>query len=151
MTQATKQAFRFPLTAAAAGVAASVVLAAMIWHVDFVHLPFAGFQGIEPTEIDDIAVACVALIAAVSLDLMRARATEAALLQAERFRVVQVTMRTVQDIVNNALNQLQIVRLEAEGHVQDASLALFDEVIHATAAKLNALGDLAAYAEKQMA
>ncbi len=54
-------------------------------------------------------------------------------------------------IVNNALNQLQCLRLEAEGHVHDASLTLFDEVIHETAAKLNALGDLEAYTEKQMA
>ena len=30
--------------------------------------------------------------------------------QAERLRVVHVTMRTVHDIVNNCLNQLQILR-----------------------------------------
>jgi hypothetical protein len=82
---------------------------------------------------------------------MRARAKEAAVLEAERLRVVQVTMRTVQDVVNNALNQLQLVRLEAEGHVPDASLELFDKVIHETAAQLQALGDLEAYTEKQMA
>jgi hypothetical protein len=135
----------------AAGIAASVVSAAMIWHVDLVNIPFGGFHNIEPSEIDDIAVALVLLVAAVFVDLMRARVTEAVFLQAERVRVVQATMRTVQDIVNNALNQLQVVRLEAEGHVPDASLTLFDEVIHETAARLNALGDLEAYTEKQMA
>jgi hypothetical protein len=46
---------------------------------------------------------------------------------------------------------LQLVRLEAEGHVPDASLELFDKVIHETAAQLQALGDLEAYTEKQMA
>ena len=151
MTQATNRPFRFPLTALAAVIAASVVSAAMIWHVDLVHVPFSGFENIEPAEIDDIATALVLLVAAAFLDLMRARAKEAAALEAERLRVVQVTMRTVQDVVNNALNQLQLVRLEAEGHVPDASLELFDEVIHETAAQLKALGNLEAYAEKQMA
>ena len=59
-------------------------------------------------------------------------------------------MRTVQDIVNNCLNQLQLVRFEAEGHVSPESLAIFDEAIQETAAKLRTLGDLEAYTEHQM-
>jgi hypothetical protein len=60
-------------------------------------------------------------------------------------------MRTVQDIVNNNLNQLQLLRLEAEGHVSDGTLRLFDETIQNTAAELTALGDMKAFAEKPMA
>ena len=60
-------------------------------------------------------------------------------------------MRTVQDIVNNCLNELQLVRLEAEGQVSQESLALFDEAIRETSAKLTTLGDLEAYTENQMA
>jgi hypothetical protein len=59
-------------------------------------------------------------------------------------------MRTVQDIVNNGLNQLQLLRLDAEGHVAPESLALFDAAIRDTVDRLTALGDLQAYAEKQM-
>jgi len=62
----------------------------------------------------------------------------------------KVTMRTVQDIVNNCLNQLQLVRFEAEGHVSQDALATFDESIQETAAKLRVLGDLEAYTEHQM-
>jgi HAMP domain-containing protein len=68
----------------------------------------------------------------------------------EQLRVVHVTMRTVQDIVNNCLNQLQLLRMDAEGHVAEESLTLFDDAIHETSEKLRALGDLKAFAEKQM-
>ena len=71
-------------------------------------------------------------------------------LKAEQLRVVHVTMRTVQDIVNNCLNQLQLLRLDAEGHVSEESLALFDAAIQETSEKLKALGDLEAFAEKKM-
>ena len=71
-------------------------------------------------------------------------------MQAERLRVVRVTMRTVQDIVNNCLNQLQLLRLHAEGLVPEESLTLFDEAIHTAASQLKALGDVEVFAEKQM-
>lgn len=71
--------------------------------------------------------------------------------KAEQVRVVHVTMRTVQDLVINCLNQLQVLRLDAEGHVPEESLALFDDAIQQTSSKLKALGDLEAFAEKQMA
>ena len=72
-------------------------------------------------------------------------------LQAERLRVVQVTMRTVHDIVNNCLNQLLMLRLDAEGHVPNESLAAFDEAIRDASEKLRALGDIEVFAERNMA
>jgi signal transduction protein with GAF and PtsI domain len=80
-----------------------------------------------------------------------ARLTHEALLQAERLRVVQVTMRTVQDVVNNCLNQLQVLRISAEGHVPQESLHLFDEAIHDASAKLRAMADVKTFTEKRMA
>ena len=62
-----------------------------------------------------------------------------------------MTMRTVQDIVNNGLNQLQLLRIEAEGVVPDDTLTLFDQTIRDTTAQLTALGNMDAYAEKFMA
>ena len=72
-------------------------------------------------------------------------------LQAGQLRVVHVTMRTVQDIVNNCLNQIQLLRLDAEGLVPEESLVLFDVAIQETSARLKALGDLKVFAEKHMA
>ena len=72
-------------------------------------------------------------------------------LQQERLRVVHLTIRTVQDIVNNCLNQMQLVRFEAEEHLAPATLAAFDEAVHGTAAKLTALGNLERFVERPMA
>jgi signal transduction protein with GAF and PtsI domain len=80
-----------------------------------------------------------------------ARLSYEAQLQAERLRVVQVTMRTVQDVVNNCLNQLQLLRISAEGHVPQESLQLFDEAIHDASAKLRAIADVKTFTEKRMA
>jgi hypothetical protein len=71
-------------------------------------------------------------------------------LQAERLRVVHVTMRTVHHVVNNSLNQLQSLRMDAEGHVPAESLAIFDATIKETFAKLTSLSNLRIYAEKSM-
>ncbi len=79
-----------------------------------------------------------------------ARILHEAQLQAERLRVVHMTMRTVQDIVNNCLNQLQILRMDAEGLVPDSSLALFDEAIDTAVAKVRALANLQVFAEVPM-
>ncbi len=72
-------------------------------------------------------------------------------LQGEGLRVVRVTLRTVQDIVNNCLNQLQLLRLAAESLVPDESLILFDEAIQDASEKLRALGNMEVFAEKPMA
>jgi K+-sensing histidine kinase KdpD len=90
-------------------------------------------------------------IVAVGVMLQRYRQRQLALaLQAEQLRVVKVTMRTVHDVVNNSLNQLQGLRFEAEGHVPPESIAVFDATIRDTFAKLAALGDLRTYGEKPM-
>jgi hypothetical protein len=62
--------------------------------------------------------------------------------QVERLLILKSTMRTVQDIVGNALMSLDLFRMEAEAHVSSESVELFDSIISKTAAKLKALGDL---------
>lgn len=74
----------------------------------------------------------------------------AAQLRAEQLRVVHLTMRTVQDIVNNCLNQLQLLRMDAEGHVPDESLVAFDRAIREASDQLRALADLGVFKETQM-
>ena len=71
-------------------------------------------------------------------------------IQLQRLRVFKATMRTVQDIVNNLLNGLQLVHLEAEGHVPAEVLDLVDRTIQEAAVKLKALGDLETVTEKEM-
>jgi hypothetical protein len=94
-------------------------------------------------------------ILGVNIDISQRKSLEEQLLeadrQADRLRVLQMTMRTVQDIVNNNLNQLQLLRLEAEGHVATDTLDHFDKTIRDTAAQLTALGNMTVFAETPMA
>ena len=108
-------------------------------------------QTIDPRlfSADEVRMAATAA-AQLAPIVSDARMEREAQLQAERLRVVQVTMRTVHNIVNNCLNQLQLLRLDAEGHVPQESLTLFDEAIRSASAKLKALGDMEEFTEKRM-
>jgi hypothetical protein len=80
----------------------------------------------------------------------RASAPSHSSLHAERLRVLRVTMRTVQDSVNNHLDQIQLVLEEAEGQMADEMLRLFDTIIQETARELTAIGNMEAFVEKPM-
>lgn len=108
-------------------------------------------QTIEARTFSRDDVRMVATAAAQVAPLVSdARLVHEAHLQAERLRVVRLTMNTVHDIVNNCLNQLQLLRLEAEGKVPEASLRQFDATIQDASAKLKALGDITVFTEKTM-
>jgi hypothetical protein len=153
---------RFPFTAAAAMFAVFVVSAALIGDINLIEFPVLVMNRIEKHEVDEIFTVFLLVIVALIVDQIRAARREKgeaqrqaeqrkAELQAEQVRVVQVTMRTVQDIVNNCLNQLQLLRLDAEDIVPAESLRLFDEAIQQTSSQLKTLGDLEVFAESQMA
>ena len=72
-------------------------------------------------------------------------------IQLQRLRVFKATIRTVQDIVNNLLSNLQLVHFEAENQLPPEMLALVDRIVEEAAAKLKALGDLETVKEKEMA
>ena len=109
-------------------------------------------QTAEPREFDRDAVTMIATAAAQLAPIVSdARVMHEAELQEERLRVVQVTMRTVHDIVNNCLNQLLLLRVAAEGRVPDESVRVFDEAIRNAALQLRALSDMEEFAESPMA
>jgi hypothetical protein len=152
--------FRFPFSFAAVVFAITVVSAALFGHVSLIEIPISVMNRIERDEVGDIFTAFMLVAVALVADNVRARREEREARRqteqreaerAEQLRVVHVTMRTVQDIVNNCLNQIQLLRLDAEGLVPEESLRLFDESIQDTATKLKELGNLEVFAEKQMA
>jgi hypothetical protein len=59
-------------------------------------------------------------------------------------------MRTVQEIVNDLLNGLQLVHAEAESKLPPGMLTLVDRVIQDASRKLKTLGDLQTVKEKEM-
>jgi hypothetical protein len=143
---------RYPLTVLTACFAASVVTAACVWDIDVINLPLhvSGFARVEPGEVDEIVLSLVVVAGAFWIDRAKVRAQDAARLQIEQLRVVHLTMRTVLDIVNNCLNELQLFRFEAKNALPAECLKVFDETVRATASKLKTLGDLDRFVEKQM-
>jgi PAS domain S-box-containing protein len=71
-------------------------------------------------------------------------------IEVARLNVLKATMRTVQDIVSNALMSLQLFRPDTVPHVSAQSLELFDQIIAETAEKLKAIGDLKQVIETKM-
>jgi hypothetical protein len=142
---------RFPYTASAMALACTVAGLAMTWDINVFDLPELDFIGIENNEIGEVVVACLFIFPAFFVDhVLAGRRAHEDRLQDERLRVLRMTMRTVQDIVNNNLNQLQLLRIDAVGHVPDASVALFDQVIRDTATELTTLGNIEVFIEKPM-
>lgn len=80
----------------------------------------------------------------LSIDLYRLKIKMRENAAKERLKSFKATMRTVQDMINNSLNSLQILRLEAEesGALNEESLLLFDSIIKSTAKKLTLLSNL---------
>jgi PAS domain S-box-containing protein len=71
-------------------------------------------------------------------------------IQLQRLRIFKATMRTVQDILNNFLNSLQLVHLEAEGELPAEMLTMVNRMIQEAALKLRAPGDLETIKEREM-
>jgi PAS domain S-box-containing protein len=68
----------------------------------------------------------------------------------QRLRVLKATMRSVHDIVNNALNGIAAFRFEAESTLSTESLAQLDEMVADTAERLRLLSALESTPELTM-
>ena len=68
-----KRLFRFPFTSAAMVLTLIVVFAAMGGELDVVQIPLGVVDRIDPRAIDDIAITFVLLVAAITVDVSRAR------------------------------------------------------------------------------
>jgi len=143
---------RFPNTSAAVMLVLVTFVIAAFWDLDVFDLPGVNIIGIEKSEFGQIMIAVLLMVPAFITDrvVTRQRAHEARIL-AEQRKVFEMTMRTVQDIVNHNLNELQLLRMDADGRVPDETLRHFDATIQNTAARLTALGNLKVFTAKPMA
>ena len=144
---------RLPFTTATMAFAILVMVAAATMDINVIDLDLGLLRRVEHSEIDEVVTAWVLVFVAFGIDQILAarRLGREESLASERIRVVQVTMRTVQDIVGNCLTELQLLRMEAEGKVPAEALAIFDESIRTTTGKLEAIEELKTFAETQMA
>ena len=134
--------------------AVSILAGSWFSNLDLFDTALREILRIENNELDEFASAFVLIVVGLVIDQLRERrvARRRAEIEEQRLRVLKATMRTVQDIVNNFLNNMQLFRMEAEdGPLSVESLKLFDDLINETAEKLKALGDSESVVECKMA
>lgn len=123
-----------------------VVAYGFLLHEDVFDYLLAVLTYLEHLEIDEFLIAGVLLLVGLVLDLsgIRREKERTIELQDQRLKVMRATVRTVQDIVNNFLNNLLLFRLEAEESraLSEDSLQQMDSLILETGDKLKALGEL---------
>lgn len=109
------------------------------------------FTTIAAHKMVKILAAFLFIVLGLCIDLFTVaqRAKRESEMQAQRLTVFKATMRTVQEIVNNSLNEMQLFLLDAEGLMPEESLRSFDDLIKRTAAELKALADLESTAERE--
>jgi len=140
-------------TGIAGGLGVTIVLAASLTDFDLIKLDLKILDGIEEHQVDDIFVGFALLFAGVALDrwLSNRRKRRQVALAEERLRILNATMRTVQDVVNNLLNNIQFFRTEAEGVSPEETLNHLDVVIEQAVKQIRSPGNLDEVREKQMA
>ena len=120
-----KTIIRFPTTFVGLIIASILVLSALLGN-DLVKLDLKFIESIQQHEVDDILTAFLIILVSLIIDeirIARAHRREAETMEA-KLRTLKATMRTVQDLVNNCLNGLQLFRLEAEEAVPADSLRI---------------------------
>jgi hypothetical protein len=125
---------------------AAIYVLSLAFDIDIFEALLELLRRCEHAEADEIVIAGVLTAGGLIADLvrMRMRRDHELEVQRQRLRVLKATMRTVQDIVNNALNGLVLMRLEGESGkpLDRESLRLMDSIIYETSQKLKELGDL---------
>ena len=140
---------RFRVTYVTIALAGAILVSDFFAGINLFHAASQLFERIAGNHVYAFVTAVLIIIVGLCIDLFVAgqKAKRETEIQAQRLRVLKAAMRTVQEIVNNAFNELQLFRLDAEGLLPQESLKLFDGVIRGTAAKLKVLADLESTAE----
>jgi hypothetical protein len=140
-------------TIAAATVAVAMIVTAALTNFDLVNLNLRFLEGLAKHDKDDVLTGLMLIFAGLAVDrvLSYRKRRHQAQIEAQKLRTLQATMRTVQDIVNNFLNNMQLVELEAGDALSPETVELLETIKRETADKLKALGDLASPQETEMA
>jgi hypothetical protein len=139
------------LTAVAALLAIALVLTAALGNIDLVTVNLKLLNGIEKNEMDDILCGLALIFVGLAIDLALRRKRHQTEIEAQKLRTLKATMRTVQDIVNNFLNNLTLFEMEAAAVMPKGSLDELEELTRQTFEKLRALGDLETVPEQSLA
>jgi len=135
---------RFTATGIASALAVTFLLIHFLTGVDFINLTGRLLSDIAWNHLDELLAAVLTVLAGIGIDgvAARKRKDRETEIQGHRLMVFRATMRSVHELVNDVLQQMQVFRMEAEGLMPEETLKSFDDLIHRTADELQALGNL---------
>lgn len=110
--------------------------------IDIFELFVAALVGLEHLNVDEFVIPAVLLVVAVQADA--ARRNRADLIEVEKAKIYRAMIASVQHVLNNFLNQMQLFKLTADrtpGFDQRV-LALYDQVIGDAVTQLRALASI---------
>ena len=141
---------KYRLTALASLVTTTLLFCAWCFQLDLLETIILGLEKLEHLKIHALILPAFVGAGALSIDLWIANRKQAveAKIQEQRLRMMQTTVRTLQHVVNNYLNNMQLFRPEEEG-LGSESLELFDTLNQRVAESLKRLGDLSEPREKE--
>ena len=106
---------RFVVTYVMIALAGAILVSDFLTGINLFHAASQLFERIARNHVYAVVTAVLIILVGLSIDVFVAgqkekRETE---IQAQRLRVLKAAMRTVQEIVNNAFNELQLFRLDS--------------------------------------
>ena len=109
---------------------------------------------VENHEIDEFFIPIMLMLLGGTLDLYRYRMRESrrSMLNADRLRTMRSTMSTVEDIINNLLNNYEYLRFVAvqSNSLDDEAMALLDGQIRSATEKLNKVREMDVFIDRDL-
>lgn len=139
------------VTILAAVLALGLILGARHMDVDLIQVNAKILYGIEQNEVDDIVGGLAFVFIGLVIDRARWRARHQREIEAQKLQTLQATMRTVNDIVNNFLNNLLLFEMKVKDVAPPHSLDELEALTFETFEKLKALGNVPIVIEKPLA
>ncbi len=123
-----------------------IFTSSLIWNLDITENCITFLQSMEMYEIDELMMSIVILIIGLVIDRIRCVKSRSKIMQIQQEQVatMQATMTTVQDIVNNAFNGLQYIKVKAEigEELTPIDFETYDKIIFDTTDKINHIRNL---------
>lgn len=140
-----KTGFEFRNTGIALVLSILVYLTSLASHVEVFEFLIEFLEDMEVYELDEILMGGLLCLVGIVTDFVRIRNERKKIIeiQTQRLQTLKATMVTVQDIVNNALNGLQILRIKSKSRsLSSEELKMFDAIVFETVEKIKELRSL---------
>ncbi|MFC1673767.1 hypothetical protein ACFL12_06415 [Pseudomonadota bacterium] len=145
---------RYSFSVALTAFSAVYLLLAFFMQIDLFEGLINALSALEAFEADEVVLIIFLIVVGITIDMTRYQGLQRRriTLDRERIQTMRATMSTVHDVVNNGLNNLHLIRLEAEKSqaLSPETLTLFETLISDTAVQLREIDQLESVTERTL-